>query len=320
MSKSSPEIDLVGRDISPNEGQNTGHVTKRHPTLLRIQLKKAFKSIPRNWVPGESPTPNPSACHASSGRDSPEAFTPLVQVQARADKDIPSPMPRANSPAQTRTDLDTSHTTSASRQRKTDGIKPDNPKAGEKTSGASKTLSQRTDRKVLQSVPKRDERSNSTKALPQIRADVGKRKVMLDADNLAAIRRMEHDMGSGDVDLNSKSLGQGRAEVDNSGAAKSLTTMKHAVSVINRDSSGKSPLKMASAPEPSHSKITHFQGLKKAQRKEPCDSTKREQSPLVRETVTKLYRLLREPLTCAFFKAGLKVLNDERRYDNRRSP
>jgi hypothetical protein len=228
-------------------------------------------------------------------------------------------MPRANasgttnSPAQTRTDLDTSYTASASQQRKTDGITPDNPKASEKTSGASKSLSQRTDGIELQSVPKRDERSDSTKALPQTRADVGKPKVMLDADALHAIRRMEHDMGSGDVEPNSMSLGQGRAEVDNSGTAKSVTSLKHALSVINRDPSGKSPLQMASAPEPSLTEITHFQGLKEAQRKEPCDSTKREQSPLVSESVTKLQRLLREPLTCVLFIAGRKVPSDEKR-------
>jgi hypothetical protein len=156
------ECDIAKRDTSPNAKQGAAYPTKRHPTLLRIQLKQAAKSKPRNRMQLEKPAPHLSVCDASVDGESPKALGPLARAQV--DQWVPSGSPRteiiesksgtANAPVQTRTDLDTSHSTAAHLQRNADGVEPGNLKADGKNSGTSNSIArERTDGKRFQSLP-----------------------------------------------------------------------------------------------------------------------------------------------------------------------
>jgi hypothetical protein len=156
------ESDMAKRDTSPNAKQGAAYPTKRHPTLLRIQLKQAAKSMPRNRMQLENPNPHLSVCDASVDGESPKALRPLARAQV--DQWVQSGSPRtemiesksgtANAPVQTRTDLDTSHSTAAHLQRNAEGVEPGNLKADGKNSGTSNSLSpERTDGNRFQSLP-----------------------------------------------------------------------------------------------------------------------------------------------------------------------
>jgi hypothetical protein len=291
------ESDVAKGDMSPTVKHGTGYSTKRHPTLLRIQLKQAAKSMPRNTMQAEDPKPHPSVCTASADRESLEAITPLAQAQV--DQGVSSAFRRTqvnesksgstNSPAETRTDLDASQTAAARLQRNADGIEPGNPKAEGKSPGTSKSLaSDRSDGNRFIPLPNSGERSESTKALPQVRADTGHRKALPAADTLHSIRQAEHDRESYDVASDAKSTAQGRSEVDDTSAAKISTSTKHEIDVNTRDLTSvveASSLRMALAPEPFLPGTTLVTGPKEAQEKVPSDPTKSssEQSKLVRD-------------------------------------